>query len=134
MGLSDREYMRTPDEPGLSNFAWGVIGLVGLAILVMFLRSRSQPTFNTSTIDSQLEEQMIRIDPTYNRHERLSEISPLDINSASHNQLRLLPRVTDAMADGIINARPFESIEKLDDVYGIGPKTIALIQPHITIK
>ena len=90
MGLSDREYMRTPDEPGLSNFAWGVIGLVGLAILVLFLRSRSQPF----QYDEQLEEQMIELT------QLTTEAAVGNLISTPHG---LLPRVTDAMADGIIN-------------------------------
>ena len=134
MGLQEREYMRTPDDPGLSNFAWGLIGIVGLLSVFIFVQSRSRSTFDISGIDQQIEEQMIQIDPTYNRHERLSRIAPLDINSATYDELRLLPRVTDAIADGIINARPIDSIEALDEVYGIGPKTIELIRPHIAIK
>ena len=134
MGLSEREYMRTPDEPGLSNFAWGLIGIVGVLIAIIFIRARSQPAFDFSGINQQVEEQMIQTDPSYNRHERLSKIAPVDINSAPYEELRLLPRVTDAIADGIVNSRPFDSIEALDDVYGIGPKTIELIRPHIAIK
>ena len=145
MGLQERDYMRTPDDPGLSNFAWGVIVIAALLFVIMFVNSRSRPAFDISEIeqqikeqmvqvDQQLEEQMIQIDPTYNRYERLSRIAPLDINSATYDELRLLPGVTDVIADGIISARPIDSIEALDDVYRIGPKTIELISPHIAIK
>ena len=134
MGLQEREYMRAPDDPGLSNFAWGIIGVVGLLFVFIFVQSRSRPAFDISGIDQQLEEQLIQIDPTYNRHERLSRIAPLDINSATYDELRLLPRVTDAIAGGIINARPIDSIDELDDVCGIGPKTIELIRPHIAVE
>ena len=134
MGLQERDYMRTPDDPGLSNFAWGVIVIAALLFVIMFVNSRSRPAFDISGIDQQLEEQMIKIDPTYNRYERLSRIAPLDINSATYDELRLLPGVTDVIADGIISARPIDSIEALDDVYRIGPKTIELISPYIAIK
>ena len=88
-----------------------MIGIVGVLIAIIFIRARSQPAFDFSGINQQVEEQMIQTDPSYNRHERLSKIAPVDINS-----------------------RPFDSIEALDDVYGIGPKTIELIRPHIAIK
>ena len=145
MGIQEREYMRTPDDPGLPNFTGGITGIAGLLFVIILVHSRSRPAFDISEIEQQLEEQMIQVDQqreeqviqvdsTYHRYEQLSRIAPLDINSATYDELRLLPRVTDAIADGIISARPIDSIEALDDVYGIGPKTIELIRPHIAIK
>ena len=126
--------MRTPDDPGLPNFTGGITGISGLLFVIILVHSRSRPAFDISEIEQQLKEQMAQVDSTYHRYEQLSRIAPLDINSATYDELRLLPRVTDAIADGIISARPIDSIEALDDVYGIGPKTIELIRPHIAIK
>ena len=133
MGLSEREYMRTPESSGPSNFTYGLIGIAVLAALVFLSRQRNRSPSADFSISRTVEEQMISFDPTYNRHERLARISPLDINSATYEDLRLLPRVTDAIASGIISARPISTLEELDEVYGVGPKTIELIRPHITL-
>ena len=53
----------------------------------------------------------------------------IDINSATADQLQLLPSIGPKLAERIINYRtangPFASINELDLVSGIGPKTIA---------
>ena len=94
MGLSEREYMQEPNDPGLSNFAWGLICLFGVAAFFMF-RPVSHPRIDISKLNQQVEKRLIEIDPTHNRRDRLSEISPLDINSAPYSQLRLLPRMSE---------------------------------------
>jgi len=42
-----------------------------------------------------------------------SRDKPLDINSATHEQLSSLPGVTDAEADGIIAGRPYDDTRQL---------------------
>ncbi|MFK7759292.1 MAG: ComEA family DNA-binding protein [Phycisphaerales bacterium] len=52
----------------------------------------------------------------------------IDINTATADQLRLLPSIGPKLAQRIIDDRttngPYESIAQLDRVSGIGPKTI----------
>ncbi len=135
MGLSEREYMRSPDERTISNFALGLIGLTVLAAIFLIPRifSTRASYFSPDVYDQQLEDQLVSIDPTYNRHERLAEISPIDINVATYNELILLPRVNDTLASAIIAGRPFFTVQQLDDVYGIGPKTLDLLRPHVIV-
>ncbi|TMW62953.1 hypothetical protein Poli38472_005571 [Pythium oligandrum] len=46
----------------------------------------------------------------------------VDINTASEAQLKRLPGIGPVIAQRIIQARPFTSVEQLRDVQGIGPK------------
>jgi competence ComEA-like helix-hairpin-helix protein len=63
---------------------------------------------------------------------------PLNLNSASAEQLELLPGVGPAMAAKIIAARQqkggFKSIEELDEIPGIGAKTMEKLRPLVTVS
>ena len=48
----------------------------------------------------------------------------IDINSASIEKLDELYGIGKVKAEAIINARPFESVDDLIDVYGVGEKTL----------
>ncbi|HHE54330.1 MAG TPA: helix-hairpin-helix domain-containing protein [Caldithrix abyssi] len=59
----------------------------------------------------------------------------VDINHADAKTLIKLPRIGPKTAQAIIDYRtehgPFNSIEELDNVKGIGPKTIEKLRPYI---
>lgn len=57
----------------------------------------------------------------------------LDLNHASPNELAQLPRVGPAMADRIVDSRPFGKVDELSRVPGVGPATRDRILPHVTI-
>jgi DNA uptake protein ComE-like DNA-binding protein len=57
----------------------------------------------------------------------------IDVNSASIAELELLPRVNEALARRIIAGRPYRSVEDLERVSGIGPKTLELLRPRVTV-
>ena len=59
------------------------------------------------------------------------ESSLIDINSASLNELDSLPGIGPALAQAIFQARPFDSVEELARVHGIGRKTIERLRPLI---
>ena len=60
----------------------------------------------------------------------------VNINTATQAELESLPWIGPALAQGIIAYReangPFDSIEEIMDVYGIGPKTFENIKDLIT--
>ncbi len=63
---------------------------------------------------------------------------PLDLNRATAADLELLPRVGPALAARIVVARDarggaFRSVEDLDDVPGIGEKTLARLRRYVIV-
>ncbi|MBO6937139.1 MAG: helix-hairpin-helix domain-containing protein [Deltaproteobacteria bacterium] len=63
----------------------------------------------------------------------LREGRPIDVNHASQADLELLPRVGPAIAGRIVAARPFTSIEDLQRVRGIGPRTVERLRSMIVV-
>ncbi len=59
--------------------------------------------------------------------------SPIDVNSASLTELTRTG-LRESLADAVIRARPFESIDDLIKVRGIGPVTLAKIRPHLKVS
>lgn len=57
----------------------------------------------------------------------------VSVNSATALQLETLPRIGPAMAQRIIKARPFSSLDDLLKVKGIGPKTLEQLKPFATL-
>jgi competence ComEA-like helix-hairpin-helix protein len=59
----------------------------------------------------------------------------LDMNTAAEHELRLLPRIGPATAAAIVADRaargPFENLDDLTRVKGIGPTTVETIRPHV---
>jgi predicted flap endonuclease-1-like 5' DNA nuclease len=61
------------------------------------------------------------------------QTGPLEVNSATYEQLRAVPHMTDAMARHLIQLRPFRKWEDLDAVHGIGPKRLEALREHLFI-
>jgi competence protein ComEA len=61
----------------------------------------------------------------------------LDPNTASAAELEMLPRIGPVLAQRIVAHRrsvgPFERLEQLERVRGIGPKTLARIRPYLAL-
>lgn len=57
----------------------------------------------------------------------------ISINSSSLAELDSLPRIGPAMAERIIAARPFNTIDDLLKVKGIGQKTLEKLKPFVTL-
>jgi|SRR5579883_180139 len=63
--------------------------------------------------------------------------APINVNTATAEELQRLPGVGPATARNIIATRtatPFESVNDLDKVKGIGPKTLAKLRPFVVVK
>lgn len=62
----------------------------------------------------------------------------VNINTASVEELQLLPRVGPSLAQRIVDFRtengPFSSTEELTRVKGIGEKSFESLQPYLTVK
>lgn len=63
---------------------------------------------------------------------------PLNINKAPVEHLIALPFVGDKRAQDIVGTRQsiggFKKLEDLDDVPGIGPKTLKRLRPYVVIE
>lgn len=62
------------------------------------------------------------------------QVTQVDLNTADMDELRTLPGVGPALAERLLQARPFASIEDLGRVNGFGPAAIERLQPHVTLS
>jgi competence protein ComEA len=58
---------------------------------------------------------------------------PVNINTASEQELRALPNVDEKMAADIVKKRPFETVDDIKKVKGIGDKKLEKLRPLITV-
>lgn len=71
--------------------------------------------------------------------QRTPALSPvrIDLNRAGAEQLQALPGIGPARARAIVESRErdglFESVEDLERIRGIGPRTVAQIEPWVAV-
>ncbi|MEX0748175.1 MAG: helix-hairpin-helix domain-containing protein, partial [Rhodothermales bacterium] len=71
-------------------------------------------------------------------YRRKRPVGPLDLNLATTSELEQLPRIGPKTAQAIISFRQargqFRTVDELDAVKGIGPKTLDLLRPHVYVS
>ena len=59
---------------------------------------------------------------------------PVNVNTATVEQLETLPRVGPKLAQKIIAGRPYKNLEALDAVKRIGPKLLEQLKPLVVFQ
>ena len=62
---------------------------------------------------------------------------PINVNTATADELQRLPGVGPVTAQAIVASRataPFQTVNDLDKVKGIGPKTVERLRPFVVVK
>jgi competence ComEA-like helix-hairpin-helix protein len=134
MGIYDRDYMREGDEPadwwkpGYSIKRWLTIGIIAVSLLtsVVFLgRSIGIPKLFTSRAP------VTKHSSPLTRHEKGS--LRVNINTATIEELQTLPGIGPAKARLIVANRPYQSVDDLAKLQGIGQKLTANLRSFIKI-
>lgn len=110
---------------------WVLLGMTGLflcLLLGLFLRDRAvlgAPASVETRLTAPVEE--VRPDP-----------SPLNLNAAGAEDLTALPGIGEALAGRIVQYReehgPFETVENLTKVSGIGQGKLAALEGLVTVE
>lgn len=57
----------------------------------------------------------------------------LDVNTATADELAALDALSPTLAQAVVDARPFASLDDLQRVAGIGPATVDQLRPHLRV-
>lgn len=104
-----------------------------------------QPDTTRTEVRDDLERALENFDPAdteYNT-EQLTQFlqdlaaNPININSANIDELMLVPGINLKLARAILdyrrNVKPFESVDELEEVAGLGRVTLERVRPYVTI-
>lgn len=110
---------------------WVLLGLTGIflcLLLGLYLRDRAAMAVPASVeTERSVPVEEVRPDP-----------SPLDLNAAAEEELTALPGIGEALARRIVEYReangPFETVEDLTNVSGIGPGKLAALEGLVCVE
>ena len=111
MGIEDRDYMRTPAEQAKPKGT----GLAPWKVIVCVLIIAAFVVWKMGLIS------------------KFFPHGPVNVNTATMEQLVALPDIDTKIAEDIIKKRPFNSVEDLLKVKGIGEKRLAKLREKIIV-
>lgn len=122
---------------------------IHLVLVFILISVASSVKAQTDSTEAQVQQDILEalnsLDPTDPNFdpERLTQLlqdlaaNPVNINDAGKGELLPVPGIDLRIAKAIVtyrkNVKPFESIEELLEVPGIGPATLGRMRPYITI-
>ena len=105
----------------------GLVALLGLGVL-SWQRHKPPLTIEGSAPTAQAAQW----------DQALAQARQIDVNAADVTQLQRLPGIGPTLARRIVDDReahgPFQSVEELSRVKGIGPKTLSTFQDYVAIN
>jgi competence protein ComEA len=113
----------------LTKTEWLLLGMTGLFLCgLLALSALDRKTLATETVETAVD---------VSQEEILPDVSPLDLNTATAEDLTLLPGIGEELANRIVEYReangPFESVEELMEVSGIGEAKFAALADRVTV-
>jgi len=90
-------------------------------------------TTNGETYDVKTEREAPPPDKRWDREVVLKEHDKINVNTATREQLISLPRIGKVKSEAIIKRRPYNSVDELRRVPGIGEKIMERIRPLVTV-
>lgn len=118
-----------------------VLTLATLFLLGLTLRHVQKQQVPPLAVDSLVAKSTVAAadssGPTQPSHNIPSPENPLNLNTASLDALEALPGIGPALSKRIktyrASQRPFQQVEELKRVSGIGPKTLATLRPLVRV-
>jgi competence ComEA-like helix-hairpin-helix protein len=122
MGIEDRDYMKSsstgaPKILGMARwqFAACLIVIIGLVV------------WQSGALDRFTK-------PGKDKQSKTSKLTgPVNINTATLEELKALPDVDGKIAEDIIKKRPYKTLEDILEVKGIGQKKLEKLRPHLVL-
>jgi competence protein ComEA len=114
-------------RPGTYSLPWGANTEAAIKMAGGFSQTAATSLINLAEHLDTGEQIFVPALTTSTGNQRIS------VNSATTEQLDTLPGVGPATAQRIIEGRPYNSLEQLLDVKGIGEKTLQKLSPFITL-
>ena len=124
MGIYDRDYMKEGYDPPVRgkkspprrpkvSVPYLVIALVFIGIVALFIAS----TYRSPELGDEAAW------PAY----------PLDLNTATFDELTTVPQNGPATADQILKNRPYEKLEDLLEIYGVGESKLKVFSQYLIV-
>jgi len=122
-------------QEGLAILTLAVLFLLGLTVR-HFQQQQIPPVAADSLVATPATDSTVP-SPASPRPQRPSAEHPINVNTAPPEALDGLPGIGPALSERIVTyrstQRPFQRVDELERVRGIGPKTLATLRPMVRV-